>query len=154
MSFSHMACNNTVQNCYYNELIPTDKYFEHISTIIGSNDEEINNLRNKYICGSNTLNTSIQECCLKTDESIKENNNGKLIKIIKDENDNIIEYRVCNCKNKICEDKMCKDFRKPSFYESCKARSSDSNKMNKISQFEYGIVKENCISDCNDKCNK
>lgn len=152
MSFSYMACNNPTANCYYNELINTDKYFEHIYTITGANDAETLKLRNKYICGTNTDNFAIQECCLKNDQTNTKLVDDKLIKIMRDANGTITDYRVCNCGNKICEEKVCKDFKKPTEYEACKARTADPKNREEISSFEYKISVNNSFPDCYSKC--
>lgn len=152
MSFGYMACNNSTLKCYYNNLIETEKYFEHINTIIGKDDNETLKLRNEYICGTNKQDTLVQECCLKTDKTTTELVNGKLMKINKDENGNITEYRICNCKNKQCEEKICKDFKQPTQYEVCKARTFNPEHLEKISHFEHKISYANSFPDCFNKC--
>jgi hypothetical protein len=147
-----ICCINKEKSCYYNELINSNKYFDYLKTLFGT-DEENNIKRNNYVCGNNK--GDIIECCSKDDKDADTiMQNEKLIKIIKDNNGNIIEYRICNCPNKICESVKCKDFKKPTKYEACKARANNSQDKIKINNFEYKILPANTYPDCFSKCSQ
>lgn len=150
MSLGYMCCLNEEKSCYHNELIDTNKYFDYLKTVVGT-EEEVNEKRNKYVCGNNS--GKIIECCQKNGKDANQiMENKKLIKIIKDSNGNITEYRICNCPNKICEQTKCVDYKKPTKYEACKARTINSQDQIEINKFEHKILPANTYPDCFSKC--
>lgn len=146
---SSFACNDKIMRCFHNELIDSDKYYAYAKTL--PNNASKNAALSKYVCG--TSNGVITECCDPNNPNANIiNPDGKLIKVIKDIDDNIIEYRICNCSNSKCEQSKCSDFKKPTYYESCKIRSIDPKNTVKVSYFENKILPANAYPDCFSKC--
>ena len=149
---SYMTCIDENNKCRFNEPVPFNIYDEYAKTIPKNDDKKQEKL-NKFIC-NDKLGIPMQ-CCNSKSANANEiitDTNYKLIKPIYDASGNIIQYQVCKCTTEKCKSMFCSDFKQPTRYEACKARSVDEKNTVKLNSFTDVILQEHSYPDCYEPC--
>lgn len=142
---SYMACHDDTKKCSYTTPVQYKSYAEFKKSV-PLDDPKRNRKLDDYVCGNNLGIPT--ECCLKDAIDADEVVNGPLVKVVRDNNGNPMEYHICQCETKKCEQEKCADFQKPTKYLLCKARSQKDENVRKVNKWINSIVAANTYPDC------
>jgi hypothetical protein len=145
INYSKVMCVEPNRNCVTQAPIPYPIYAKNIK---GKNKDQIHN----YVCG-NSKQGSIFQCCDPFDPASQEIvQDSNLIRIIRDNDGQYKEFQVCTCTDKKCEEQYCKDFKKPTQYEKCRARTVKKEDQVPVSANVYKILAANTYTNCYEQC--
>jgi len=150
---SHMACIDETRKCSFSEPVPYNTYDEYALSIPYSDPAKEEKIK-QFVCKGN--NGNVVQCCNPKSPNSTEiltEKKHKLIKPIYDASGNIIQYQVCKCSTDECKKENCSDFKQPTRYEACKARSVDNKNIDSTNSYYDIISTENTYPDCYAPCN-
>lgn len=149
---SHMSCVDENRKCSFTEPVPYNTYSDYAKTIPNEDQQKQEKMKQNVCKGYNGI---VQQCCNPKSKNANEILMGKkyqLIKPIYDSAGNIVQYQICKCTTDECKKNNCADFKQPTRYEACKARSVDNNNVNHDNPYYDIIMKEHAYPDCFDLC--
>lgn len=140
--YSKMSCVDLKKQCTLLNPIPYKVYRDNVKTKTPIQIQS-------YVCG--TKRGIIKECCDPFDPAANDLVVGKtnLIKVIRDNDGNYQKFQVCTCNNTQCEKQFCADFKQPTQYQQCRARSAVKTR---ISPHVYEISASNAFDNCYQMC--
>lgn len=146
---SSITCVDPAKKCTLTKMKYQD--YNTYAQTIPTTDKDRDAKLNKYVCG--TKIGSIMQCCDKSDNSLGVLANGSnLINPVMDKNGQITEYQICKCTTKQCESDNCKNFKIPTKYELCKARSVNPSDVIHVNPYIDRILIDNTYPDCYNNC--